>query len=130
MARGDRSGREPWFDDGEERDENGLTEAEREKIASWSSDEALAALDLERRLHPDETPEELTKRIFRENAAGAASRIVRIAVASENERVALDASKYIADRVLGRVGDTAESIDPLEAFMKKVEDAANAGSGN
>jgi hypothetical protein len=128
MARDDRHNNYDSEPDDWER--NALTEEQKKLVADWSHDDALAALNLERDMRPEETPEELTKRIFREGAPVAASRIVRVALTSPNERVAMDASKYIIDRTLGRVGDNGEAVDPLTEFMKKVEDAANAGSGN
>jgi len=125
MARDDRFNNEE--DDWER---HALSEEQRQKAAEWSSEEAIAALNLEREMHPEESEEQLTKRIFREGAPAAASRIVKIALTSPNERLGLDASKYIVERTLGRVSDTGEATDPLTEFMKKVEDAANAGSGN
>jgi hypothetical protein len=135
MARNDRedspNGGKPWEGrtvDGQPVDENGLLP--NGMPADWCSDEAIAALNMERDMHPDETEEELTKRIFRENAAAAASRIVKVALTSPSERSALEASKYIVERTLGPVGQAGDAVDPLKAFLNKVEQAANAGSGN
>lgn len=94
----------------------------------WVPDEALAALTSERSLSPDETEEQLTRRLFRENAANAALGIIHIAVHGTNERTRLDASKYVVERVLGKVGDDAYDAEksPLEALMEGVLQQAEA----
>lgn len=48
-------------------------------------------------------------RIFREGAPAAAREIVRLASNAANERVRLDAAKYVTDRVLGRAGELKAS---------------------
>lgn len=89
---------------------------------SWIADEALASLVTEREVHPDETEEQMTRRLFRENAANAALAIIHTAVHGTNERTRLDASKYVVERVLGKVGDDAYDAEksPLEALMEGV----------
>ena len=95
---------------------------------SWVADEALASLVSERQVHPEETEEQLTRRLFRENSANAALGIIHIAVHGANERTRLDASKYVIERVLGKVGDDAFQAEksPLESLMEGVLQQAEA----
>ena len=56
-------------------------------------------------------PAKTAEQIFKQNAAMAAEQIVALALGAANERVRLDASKTIIDRVLGRVGDVKPNND-------------------
>jgi len=56
-------------------------------------------------------PAKTAEQIFKLNAALAAEQIVSLALGASNERVRLDASKTIIDRVLGRVGDVKPNND-------------------
>lgn len=89
---------------------------------SWIPDEALNSLVAERTVHPDESEEQLTRRLFRENSSSAALGIIHIAVYGTNERTRLDASKYVVERVLGKVGDDAFDAEksPLELMLEGV----------
>lgn len=91
-------------------------------IDNWIPDEALKGLVTEREVHPEESEEMLTRRLFRENSANAALGIIHIAVHGTNERTRLDASKYVVERVLGKVGDDAfdAAKSPLESLMEGV----------
>jgi hypothetical protein len=93
----------------------------------WLPDEAVEALNTERTL-TQETAPEMTRRLFRDNAPGAATSIVHVALYGSNERLRLDASKYVVDRVLGRVGEDVipDKDSPLEAMMKNMMQAAEA----
>lgn len=46
--------------------------------------------------------------VFRANARRAAEEIVSLALGAANERVRLDASKYVVERVMGKVPDTKD----------------------
>jgi len=96
--------------------------------AAWVPDAALEALKLEAEFHPTETPTELTTRLFEENAPQAAMSIVHAALHSMNERVRFDASKYVVERLLGRVGDSNPigADNPLDKFFANVEKMANS----
>jgi hypothetical protein len=48
-----------------------------------------------------ETPKATLRRLFEENSARAALQIIRLSEGASGERVRLDASKYIIERVLG-----------------------------
>jgi hypothetical protein len=52
--------------------------------------------------------------VFEQNAEDAAREIVLLAKGAMNDRVRLDAAKYIVDRTLGRVGD-GKAVDETGA---------------
>lgn len=87
----------------------------------WNPERALASLKDETILmHEGDTLKAATA-LFKENAANAAQSIIHTALYSDNERVRLDASKYVVERVLGRAGDTTSdpSLDPLQALINE-----------
>jgi hypothetical protein len=98
----------------------------------WDSDEALESLKLERQYNPDETDQDLTKRLLTEAGPLAARSIINLAQHAANENTRLNASKYIADVVreveAGTTGASWEQI--LGAAVTQVEEHANQGSGN
>jgi hypothetical protein len=99
----------------------------------WISDEALAAVKMNKQLHPEESEIEMTRRVFRENSPMAAQAIAHMAIHSSNERVRLDSAKYVVERVLGKPGEeNPHGRTPLEALMDgivtEVEQYANKGT--
>ena len=94
----------------------------------WLPDSAIEALNTERRVHTDETPAQTARRLMHENGPGAALSIIHIALYGSNERLRLDASKYVVDRVLGRVGDDVNQGEdsPLDAALRRMQEAAEA----
>lgn len=91
---------------------------------NWVSDDALAALNLEKQVHGDEDNAALARRIFMEQAPLAAARIAHLAAHAASETVALRAAQYITDRVLGKIGDDTDSVDPLAAFLNDMTNNA------
>lgn len=93
----------------------------------WVPEDAIEALSMERAASPSESLENLTARLFRENAPAAAMSIVHTALHGANERTRLDASKYVVERLLGKVGESnpVGAVNPLEAFLNGIEDMAN-----
>jgi hypothetical protein len=94
---------------------------------NWLPESAIEALNSERRtLYPDETQAQTARRLMQENSPGAALSIIQIALYSPNDRLRLDASKYVIDRVLGRVGEDLNQGEdsPLEAALKRMQEAA------
>lgn len=89
-----------------------------------------AALTMEQATHPDETNEELTHRLFRENSPRVAMSLVHIALNGTSERLKLDAGKYIIDRVMGPVGkETHRADSPLDAMVRQMQmDAEKAAN--
>jgi CHAT domain-containing protein len=90
-------------------------------MRDWDPDEALNALEAERQAFQDEQPEDRTRRLFKENADGAAMSIVHLAHHAVNENVRLKAAIYVSDRVLGRIQDSTAlgDEDPFVRFMKE-----------
>ncbi len=98
----------------------------------WMPTDFEQALKGEKELHPDEDPETTARRLLRENVGGAVMQIARAATHGATDRIRLEASKYIVERVLGRVGD--DSFDgiksPVESFIDDVIEYAHAVDGN
>jgi hypothetical protein len=90
-------------------------------MREWDPDEALSNLEAERKAFDDEAPEDRTRRLFKENADGAAMSIVHLAHHAVNENVRLKAAQYVTDRVLGRIQDSTalSDEDPFVRFMKE-----------
>jgi hypothetical protein len=107
-----------------------MTDNDENTPETHVTDEELAALRQEREVFTDESLEAQSRRLLRESAPLAVTTVVNIARSGGSDRVRLDASKYLLDRVLGKVGDDAfgDELDPLTAFVKGVEAHANAGS--
>lgn len=98
-------------------DDNDPTRDDR----SYVTDDMLAALNTERSVHPEESEEELSRRLMRENLPAVTMGMVHTALHSTNERVRLDASKYITERVLGKVGEDAfAGTAPVEDLISEV----------
>jgi hypothetical protein len=92
----------------------------------WLPQSAIDALNTERSVITGETQEQTARRLLRENAPGATLAIIHIALYGSNERLRLDAGKYVLDRVLGRPGDDVGegSKSPLEAALERMQEAA------
>ncbi len=104
-----------------------MSNSERKMSHEWVPDDALNSLAMEQSVRPEETPEAITRRLMRENASVAALSIIHLSKHASTERMRLDASKYVLDRVLGRIGDDlSESNDPLALFLEGVEEYANS----
>jgi len=92
-------------------------------MKEWDPDERLQELTAERLLN-DGDDLAGSERIFAENAIPAALAITHMAVFSDNERIRLEAAKYVVDRNLGRIGDTDPlknvGNDPLYKFLQGV----------
>jgi hypothetical protein len=99
----------------------------------WVPDEALEAMTLEAALRENESSIERAKRLLQENVDVAAASTIWLARSSTNERIRLEAGKYIMERVLGRAGDAPAtgSLDDLFDKLDKMNEmaAAQAQSG-
>ncbi len=87
------------------------------------SQEDLDAVVMERTVNPVEKPEQTAHRLIVENAPRVALGIVRLANGAASERVRLDASKYVIDRALGRIGESRSievDKDALQALYESV----------
>jgi hypothetical protein len=74
---------------------------------------------------------ELAKMHLIEQAPYAAAQIAQLAQHASNERVRLDASKYIVERVLGPSGQPTQGVkSPLQMVMSGfIKDAENFANG-
>ena len=87
---------------------------------TWKPSDLDGIMVAERTMHPEESPEETARRLINENVTSAVLSIVHMAKYGSNEKLRLDASKYITERALGRVGDDAFVEAPINKFIKGV----------
>ena len=90
----------------------------REMDDDWIPADALDKLKLERQVHDDETEQQLSRRLMRENLPVITAGLIHPAINDPSSRVRLDAQKYIMERVLGKVGDDAfeGTVSPIDAL--------------
>ena len=81
----------------EERNEKGR---EFPPSGEWDTDEALESLKMERDVNGELTNEQMTRKILEDAAPLAATKIVHIALHSQNDNTSLAAAKYITDYML------------------------------
>lgn len=89
----------------------------------WNPEDVLSGmLDERTTIHPDESYADTAKRMFEENVIGATASLVHLALNSQNEKIRLDASKYIIERNLGSVNNPVSSGkgDPWDALLENV----------
>ncbi|SRR6266481_8303926 len=85
--------------------------------------EDLSSLELEGDLYPNEDPEARARRIFREALPAAAQRVTSL-ISSPNDKISLDAAKYVVERNLGKPGEDPAhaSNDLLRQLVEGFED--------
>jgi len=90
--------------------------------SSWLPDEALNAMIMERSVHRGEDNKGLSRRLLDENTPVATQSMIWLAIHSQSERIRLDASKYLIDRSLGRIGEeqTASEDSETTKFLESV----------
>jgi len=92
-------------------------------------DAVQRALQMERVTHSEESTEDLTHRLFKENSPAIAMQMVNIALRGSSERLRLDAGKYVIDRVMGPVGkETHRADSPLDKMVRDMQEAAEAAA--
>ena len=91
-------------------------------MQEWDVEDALRSMEVERQIHQDQTPSEIATRIFDENMVPSALAIVHLAQHSPNEKIRMDAAKYVLERILGRIGDESKSSEtnPLERLLAEI----------
>ena len=67
----------------------------------WLPDAALDALQCERAVQPDQTDEELARKILMTAAPMAAQSVAHLSVHASAENIRLAAAKYIIDGIVG-----------------------------
>jgi hypothetical protein len=94
-------------------------------VKEWDPDEALASLKSETDIMHDGNPKATADKILTENVAAAASQMIWSALHSPNEKIRMDASKYVLERVLGPVKDGKPvGEDPLSELLVEAAKAA------
>lgn len=98
----------------------------------WDSDEALAALTMERSVNPNESNEALAKRIVIESAPQAAMSLVQLALHARNENTRLNAAKYVVDKATeaGAENGKATWEKLMAGFLSETELHANGIANN
>ena len=115
-------GRNQRRDDEDDFNEDEELQAPAQVSKEWLADDALEALNIERSVRPDETHEQLSRRLLKENVPMATMSVINLALHGTNERLRLDAAKYVMDRVLGKPGEDVFDKDrsPLEELIDEV----------
>ena len=100
------------------------------ELEGWNPQAALNALTCERTVGVEETEEDISRRLFRENLPMATLAITHLAQHAPNERVRLDAAKYVVERNLGRIQDANpfSTEDPFERLLAEVVRESNLGN--
>jgi hypothetical protein len=91
-------------------------------MREWDPDDIAQKLVVPRSGAEEQTPESQATTTFRESLPVAAASICHLALHSANERIRLDASKYVVERNLGRIGENnlPGAKDPVDDLIKEV----------
>jgi len=83
---------------------------------------AREALEMERTaLDRDLTDPAVIVQLFREHSYEAALAITQIAMHGANDRIRLDAAKYVVERAIGRMGETSpDGKDPIDDLVNRI----------
>jgi hypothetical protein len=81
--------------------------------ATWDPESALTSLVLEDHIEDEQDERRAADRIFRESLPMSAKSITHLAAFGTTERIRLQASQYVVDRVMGKIRD-ATSLDGTE----------------
>lgn len=98
------------------------------RIASWIPEDALAEI-AEERSRPavdGETHQQYARRLMEESLPQVTKGLIFTAVHSVNDRIRLDAQKYLVDRILGKPGEDAskKGLSSLETLFRNMEESA------
>jgi hypothetical protein len=96
----------------------------------WNSDQTLENLKMERSVRPEETNEQMTRRLLEEAAPAAAQSIIHLALHSPNDNTRLNAAKYVTDSLLesDSSGGKAKWEELIGTAVSEVEVYANQGA--
>jgi len=91
-------------------------------MSEWNVEDALRSLEIEKSVHHDEDAKDIADRIYDENVVASALAISHLAIHSPNEKIRMDAAKYVTERVMGRIGDekATEGDNPLEKLLADI----------
>lgn len=99
-------------------------------MAEWDPEKNFESLTHEVAIN-DGDYSKAAKRIFEESAPIAAQAITHLALYSVNEKIRLDASRYIIDRCLGRADNTPQgSGEDGDVFDKLLKDVVRDSASN
>lgn len=90
----------------------------------WSGEIALADLEVERTLKPEETLIELGNKDLREAYPAVCRSVIQLALHASNERVRGTYATYVIDKVNSL--EQLKGGDPLLNFINEVSDFANS----
>lgn len=90
---------------------------------AWDPTEAIQRLADEKNLIGDGDPIPVAQRIIRDVAPEAALSMAHLAIHSVDERIRLQASKYILDTTMNTGGK--DSQQPIELFLQSILDGAD-----
>jgi hypothetical protein len=109
---------------------NGPEESGEPSGSIWDNDDAIEAIKMERAVNPDETNEDMAKRLFQESIAPVAQSMIHIALHSQNDNTRLNAGKFITEFVLGEKasGAKAKWEELVGEAVSEAELHANQGS--
>lgn len=94
--------------------------------STWSGDDQLEWLITERTLSPEDTPFELGKRDLYGYFPAAVRSVAQLAMHSSDDKVRLNASRFIVDTVAKlEVAEQEGKDGPLDKFIKNITDFAN-----
>ena len=90
----------------------------------WVPDKVLQSIIDERMMDPTLDVEAQTKQALKDSAVIAAKSIGYLSVHSANERIRLEASKYIVEQVIGKPGMKNDAEDDIiSSFIKDVTES-------
>ena len=96
----------------------------------WDNDAAFDSLKMERAVRPDETPEQMTRRLLEQAAPQAALSIIQIALSSSNDNTRFKAASYITDKIYDDTAAATKAkwedlvgdvVDQAEMYANKPE---------
>jgi hypothetical protein len=96
---------------------------DRESEDEWVPKSALEALAMDKYAFPERTPVEHAEQMLVEGAPAAASAIVHLAIHSNNERIRLDAAKYVIDAASNYAPNHKKYARSSANASGKIEDA-------
>lgn len=76
----------------------------------WLPDRAFENATMESNYRPDEPPEQTARRLLIENVAAIALSMVHLATHSQSERIRLNASQYVLERVFADTAGQGSAI--------------------
>lgn len=100
--------------------------SEEERVPSgWDPHRMLASLTDERDVRGEVDEVSTADRIFRENLPMAAQAIVHTAIHSTNDKLRLDAARYVVERSLGGIAHVIPKTSSNDPFTELLADVVS-----